>query len=410
MKIVQVCPYSWSARGGVQTHVRQLSRHLSGRGHEVLVLAAGPVGRRAARVEPAAETTGAAGGWPKLRLVGSSMCVPFNGSLAPICLQPTGALAVRQALRQFQPDLVHVHEPFVPGVSMSAVWFARAPVVATFHAYCPSSLDASLYTLAAHCFWPIRRRVAVQLSVSQAAASYAASRVGGAMHVVPNGVDVEAFERECPASLTSKRKLLFVGRLDWRKGFDVAVRAFARLCDRYDDLVLLVVGEGPCHSEIDGVPQAVRRRIVMLGDVEDGRLPSIYAAADVFIAPAIGGESFGMVLLEAMAAGRTIVATDIDGYREVVRADVDALVVRPRDAQGLAASIGRVLEDPALARRLGLSARDRVQQFAWTVVTDAVEHAYRDVVGYENLPARRRERLSPAGRGWAIERSWRRRV
>jgi phosphatidylinositol alpha-mannosyltransferase len=343
-------------------------------------LAAGPLGRRVARVEPVTESSGTAREWPKVLTVGSSIRVPFNGSLAPICVQLQGARAVRQALLQFQPDVVHVHEPFVPGVSLSAVWFARAPVVATFHAYCPPSLDACLYSLAAQCFWPIRRRVAVRLSVSQAAASYAASRMGGAMHVVPNGVDVEAFAGARPALLTSGRKLLFVGRLDRRKGFDVAVRAFARLCDRYDDLVLLVAGAGPCQTEVDRLPQAVRQRIVMLGDVDEARLPSIYAAADVFIAPAVGGESFGIVLLEAMAAGRPIVATDIEGYREVVRAEVDALVVGPRDAHGLADAIGRILEDPALASRLSLSARDRVQQFAWTVVTDAVERAYCEVV------------------------------
>jgi phosphatidylinositol alpha-mannosyltransferase len=375
-----VCPYSWSARGGVQTHVRHLSRHLSARGHEVLVLAAGPVGRPIAGVEPTRENPGTPAERADVRLVGSSIRVPFNGSLAPVCVQLQGVRAVRKALLEFQPDVVHVHEPFVPGVSLSAVWFARAPVVATFHAYCPPSLDACLHSLVTQCLRPIRRRVTAQLSVSQAAASCAASKVGGAVHVVPNGVDIETFARARPASLTPGRTLLFVGRLDRRKGFDVAVRGFARLCDRYDDLVLLVAGAGPCQGEVDAVPQAVRRRILMLGDVDEGQLPSIYAAADVFIAPAVGGESFGTVLLEAMAAGRPIVATDIAGYREVVRADVDALVVGPRDPLALADAIGRILDDAALASRLGLSARDRVQQFAWDAVTDAVERVYGVVV------------------------------
>ena len=200
------------------------------------------------------------------------------------------------------------------------------------------------------------------------------------MHVVPNGIDVELFARARPAPLPRGRKLLFVGRLDPRKGFDVAVRAFSRLCDRYDDLLLLVAGAGPCQCAADAVPPAVRQRIVMLGEVDDGQLPSIYAAADVFIAPAVGRESFGTVLLEAMAAGRPIVATDIEGYREVVRAGVDALVVAPRDAQALASAIERILDSPALASRLGLSARHRVQQFSWDVVTDAVERAYGVVV------------------------------
>ena len=380
MKIVQVCPYSWSARGGVQTHVRQLSRHLSRRGHDVLVLAAGPSRQHAASVEPIDENRGADERRPRVHVVGSSTRVPFNGSVAPISVQIASTRAVRRALLQFQPDVVHVHEPFVPAVSLSAVWFARAPVVATFHANCPPSFDACVYSLATRCLWPIRRRMAVRLGVSQAAASCAAARVGGDIRLVPNGVDIEAFADARPWSPAHGRTLLFVGRLDPRKGFDVAVRAFARLCDRYDDLAFVVVGTGPYQSELDGLTPGVRQRIVMLGDVDDDALPPLYAAADVFIAPAVGSESFGTVLLEAMAAGRPIVASDIAGYREVVRADVDALVVGPRDVPGLADAIGRILDDPALANRLGLAARDRVQQFAWAVVTDAVEQAYDEVV------------------------------
>jgi phosphatidylinositol alpha-mannosyltransferase len=378
VRIAQVCPYS--ARGGVQSHVRHLARHLSSRGHEVLVLAAGPLERRAASDAHVPEIPCTAGWQPNLRTVGSSIRVPYNGTLAPICLQLRGARAVRQALREFQPDVVHVHEPYVPGVSLAAVWFARAPIVATFHAYCPPSLDACLYRLASECLWPIRRRLAMRLSVSRAAASFAASKVRGPVHVVPNGVDVESFARARPAPLPPGRKLLFVGRLDPRKGFEVAVRGFARLCDRRDDLLLLVAGTGPCQRALHDVPASVRRRIVMLGEVDDDRLPSIYAAADVFIAPAVGRESFGTVLLEAMAARRPIVATDIDGYREVVRSGVDALLVAPRDAQALADAVGRILDTPALASRLAASARDRVQQFSWDVVTDAVERSYCAVV------------------------------
>jgi phosphatidylinositol alpha-mannosyltransferase len=279
-------------------------------------------------------------------------------------------------LREFQPDIVHVHEPFVPGVSMSGVWFAAAPVVATFHAHCPPSLDAALYWLATRWCRPIGRRIAMRLTVSRAACS-SAPQSTDAVHVVPNGIDIEAFARAGPRTMPAGRTVLFVGRLEPRKGFDVAVRAFTRLCVRYDDVRLMVAGIGPCERVVNDVPAAIRDRIIMLGDVEDGELPSIYAAADVFIAPAVGCESFGMVLLEAMAAGRPIVAADIDGYREVVRADIEALLVPPGNIEALANAIGRVLEDPSLAERLRVAGRARVEQFAWEVVTDAVERAYR---------------------------------
>jgi phosphatidylinositol alpha-mannosyltransferase len=222
---------------------------------------------------------------------------------------------------------------------------------------------------------------AMRLSVSQAAAS-SAPGTNGDVHVVPNGIDIELFARAQPAALPVGRKLLFVGRLEPRKGFDVAVQAFARLCGRYDDLILVVAGSGPCRRVVNAAPPAVRARTVMLGDVEDADLPSIYAAADVFIAPAVGCESFGTVLLEAMASGRPIVAADIEGYREVVRAGVDALLVGPRNADALAHAIGRVLDSPGLAERLRQAARVRVQQFAWDVVTDAVERAYRASSGH----------------------------
>ena len=380
MRIVQVCPYSWSSRGGVQTHVRQLSRWLSARGHEVLVLAAGPLRHRDANAGALADTGGEYTAGPTVRLVGRSIQIPFNGSLAPICMDPRCVGTIRNALRAFQPDLYAFSEPFVPAVSLAAVRLASVPVVATFHSYCPPSVDAWLSSVATRCLRPIGRRIAVSLSVSRTAASYAASRIGGDIRIVPNGVDVDAFARAHPESQTSGRTLLWVGRLERRKGFDIAVRAFSTLCKRYSDLSLLVVGSGPRGRIVDDVPHEVRRRIVMMGAVGDNRLPSIYARGDVFIAPAVEGESFGVVLLEAMASGRAIVATGIEGYLDVVRADTDALVVPPRNAEALGDAIGRVLDDPLLASRLALSSQERVRQFGWAVVTDTIEQTYRELV------------------------------
>jgi phosphatidyl-myo-inositol alpha-mannosyltransferase len=367
VRIVQVCPYSWSARGGVQTHVRHLARHLTQRGHDVRVLAAGPLdGASCGRTTDI-----------DVELIGASIRVPFNGSIAPICLQARAIREVRRALDAFRPDIVHVHEPFVPAVSLAAVRWAPAPVVATFHAHCPPSLDGCLYSLAAQCLKSTVKRMAVRVGVSRAAAISAAVRLGDTVRVVPNGVDVETLAAANPARFGAGRTILFVGRLDRRKGFDVAVRAFARLCDRYEDLLFVVAGTGPCRGDADAVSPAVRRRIVMLGEVDDERLPSVYAAADVFVAPAVGCESFGLVLLEAMAAGAPIVASAIDGYREVVRADVDALLVRPRDEDALAGAISRVLDSPELAGRLACAARARARQFAWSVVVNTLERAYR---------------------------------
>jgi phosphatidylinositol alpha-mannosyltransferase len=392
MRILQVCPYAWSARGGVQAHIRQLSSHLSSRGHQVLVLSAGRLeARDRARSTVSRTDLIVANGAPRVQIVGPYVRVPFNGSIAPLCLH--GSRTVRKTLACFQPDIVHVHELMAPSLPTLAAMFARVPVVATFHANCTSALGSLMYSAAARCLRPIARRVAVRLAVSQAAASCAAPRVGGSVRIIPNGIDIEPFASAKPMALPPGRKLLFVNRLDRRKGIEVALRAFEHLSARFDDLLFVICGDGPRRTAADALPASIRRRVLMLGDIPDAHLPSAYAAADVFVAPATGQESFGVVLLEAMAAGVPIVATDIEGYREVVRAGTHAVLVPPGDAASLAAGIQRVLESPLLARRLVAAGRRRVRRFAWSLITDEIEHTYDLALETAALTAAAQERV-----------------
>jgi phosphatidylinositol alpha-mannosyltransferase len=279
-------------------------------------------------------------------------------------------------LARFAPDVVHVHEPLVPSLSMPAAWFARAPVVATFHAYCPASFESIVYTGASAGLRPLTHRLAVKMAVSRAAARCAERRVGGPMRIVPNGVDVERFALAGRMDLPRGRKLLFVNRLDRRKGFDVALDSFAALADRFDDLQLIVAGDGPYRSALHRTPERIRRRVAMLGDVAERELPSVYAAADVFLAPARGHESFGIVLLEAMAAGLPIVATSIEGYREVLQHERDALLVAPGDAGAIAAAVTRILRSPPLAADLVAGAGARVRAFRWDAIAAQIERHY----------------------------------
>jgi phosphatidylinositol alpha-mannosyltransferase len=377
MKIVQVCPYAWSARGGVQAHVRQLSSHLSSRGHQVLVLTAGHAG-----AHPHAEGNGHLDRAPqdalRVQLVGPCVRVPFNGSIAPLCVH--GARSVREALDRFQPHVVHVHELLAPSLPGLATLFSRVPVVATFHANCTPVFASLFYSAAARCLRPVARKLAVRLAVSQAAASCAAPRMGGPVRIIPNGIDIDPFTQASPMPLPPGRKLLFVNRLDRRKGFEIALKAFEQLAARFQDLLFVICGDGPRRRAPETLPPSIRRRVLMLGDVPDAQLPSVYAAADLFVAPATGQESFGVVLLEAMAAGTPIVATDIEGYREVVGDGAYALLVRPGDPQALAHGIGRLLESPLLARHLASAGRRRVQRFSWRFVTDEVERTYDHVL------------------------------
>ena len=366
LRIVQVCPYSWDVPGGVQVHVRELSAHLRERGHEVRILAPGrPSGKRD-------------DAW----IVGRAIPVRGNGSVARISFGPQVATVVARALREERPDVIHVHEPLVPSVSMHAVLNANAPVVATFHSNVGRERVSSIwFKLAAPMVRPVWNRLARRIAVSDAARHSVTSRMGdGELLIVPNGVDVARFAGAKPAVLPGGRHLLFVGRLEERKGFPVAVAAFARLAERYPDLRLLVVGDGSERDAVDDLAPAVRARVEMLGRVDDDRLAGYLRAATLYLGPATGGESFGIVLAEAMAAGLPIVASDIAGYRDVARNGREAVLVPPGDPDALVAAVGRVLDDPALARSLGGSGALRATDFAWDTVADRLVDVYRQVL------------------------------
>jgi phosphatidyl-myo-inositol alpha-mannosyltransferase len=349
VRISLVCPYAFDDPGGVQTHVRELAEYLLEQGHAVEALA--PL---RGRERPA-----------YLRPVGRPVDVPYNASNAPIDPRPWSRRAVAAALRAFGPDVVHVHEPLAPSTSMWATLEARAPVVATFHSGAERS---RLYDLAAPVLRRVARRIVVRVAVSETAAAFARARIGDGFEIVPNGADVERFVRATPAGLGEGLKLLFVGRLDERKGFPVAVAAFGSLAPGRPDLRLVVVGEGPQRSAVDALPAVVRDRVLLVGAVPNVDLPPYGAACDLYVGSAVGGESFGMVLVEAMAAGLPVVASRIPGYMEVVRDGIDGLLVPPRDPEALAGAIARVLDDRELAARLMAAGRERALTFDWSIV------------------------------------------
>lgn len=358
MRIALVCPYALDDPGGVQTHVLELGERLRERGHPVLGLA--PV--RGGSPEP----------W--VRAVGRPVDLTYNRSNVPIDPRPWSARAVARALAAFGPDLIHVHEPFAPSTGLWALLVGRAPLVATFHS---GAEPARLYDAFAPVLRRLARRLAVRIAVSQAAARVARRRLGGTYEVIPNGVDLGRFASAEPADLGPGRKLLFVGRLDARKGFGLAVAAFRRLAAERPDLRLVVVGEGPQRQAVDALAPAIRERVLLLGALPNRDLPPVHAACQAFVAPNTGGESFGIVLVEAMAAGLPVVASAIPGFDEVLRDGVEGFLVPPGDEEALARALARVLDDPALAERLGRAGRERARAFSWEVVLPRLEAAYR---------------------------------
>jgi phosphatidylinositol alpha-mannosyltransferase len=358
VRIALACPYAWDDAGGVQVHIGELANRLIERGHGVIVVA------------PSRRPTTD----PHVVRVGRPIDIPYNASNAPIDPRPWSRRRVREVLDTFDPDVVHAHQPTAPSTGMWATLEARAPVVGTFHS---GAGRARIYDLAAPLLRRIANRLAVRIAVSRRAEAFERARIGGTFEIVPNGIDTDRFATTDPADLPAGTKLLFVGRLDARKGFPIAVGAFARLAATHPELRLIVVGDGPDRDAVHVLPPELRARVTMLGAVPNAELPTVAAACDLYLGPSTGGESFGVVLIEAMAAGLPVVASDTPGYDEVVRDGVDGLLVRPRDADALAVAAGRVLDDPDLAERLIAAGRDRARGFDWSIVVERLEDVYR---------------------------------
>jgi phosphatidyl-myo-inositol alpha-mannosyltransferase len=361
VRVAFACPYAWDDPGGVQVHVRELAGYMVAEGHDVLVLA--PVRHRASER------------W--VHAVGRPVDVTYNRSNAPIDPRPWSFLRAREELRAFRPDVVHVHEPFTPSTSMWATLAAEAPVVATFHTGAERS---RLYDLAAPLIRRIARRIVVRVAVSEVAERAAAARIGGSFEIVPNGADIGRFADAEPAVLGEGPKLLFVGRLDERKGFPTAVSAFERLAIGRPALRLIVVGDGPERSAIDGLSPDVRARVTMLGSVPNVDLPPFEKACDLYLGTSVGGESFGVVLVEAMAAGLPVVASDIPGYDEVVTDGVEGFLVPPRNPEAVAQAAESILGDPDLAARFSAAGLARAATFDWPIVGARLEALYRRAV------------------------------
>lgn len=368
LRIALVCPYDWAAHGGVRAHVESLAAYLVER-HEVRIVA------------PASAAVPEAGVGSLVVPVGRPVPLPFNRSVAPVSPSPLAARRTVRALRAFEPDVVHVHEPLVPVVSTAAASLGPRPVVGTFHAW--STADR-LYRLAAPVARRVARRLSVRLAVSPAAQTYAGEALGlplGSFSVVPNGVDIASYASAEPLPELVDRErplLLFVGRLEPRKGLDVAIRAFLRVRSEHPSVRLCVVGEGPERRRCqDMVPGSVRPDVLFVGAVDEEQKPRYHASADVFLAPNLGGESFGIVLLEAMAAGLPVVASNIPGFRGVVKDARQGRLVPAGDALAVADAVGTLLANRRLRDAMTVEGRRSAARYDWQVVGAEVEEVYR---------------------------------
>ena len=365
MRVGLVCPYTWAVPGGVQQHIRDLAEALIGLGHEVSV------------ISPADDDTPLPS---YLVSTGRAVPVPYNGSVARLAVGFLSASRVRRWVKEGGFDVLHVHEPAAPSLSLLACWVADGPIVATVHTATPRSrvMHASAPALRT-----ALEKVNGWIAVSEAARTTLVEHTGGDAVLIPNGVTVSRYEKATPLPgwPGPGGALGFLGRMDEpRKGLDVLLRAFGTLGAQRPGLRLLIAGPGDADDAIEKVSAPLRERVIMLGQVSEEDKARVYHSVDVFCAPNTGGESCGIVLAEAMAAGAPIAASDLDAFRQVLRGGRAGELFETGDPEALARAAGRLLDDPQRRADLSAAASEAVRAYDWPVVARDVVQVYRAVV------------------------------
>lgn len=355
MRIGLICPYSLTIPGGVQGQVLALARTLRQAGHEVRVLG------------PCDGPPPDAGVTP----LGNSIPTAANGSVAPLAPDPPAQLRTIRALRDEAFDVVHLHEPLAPGPTQTALMFKSQPLIGTFHA---AGQSAGYRWLSPVLRW-MHGKLDLSCAVSEDARKLAHEALGGEYVLVFNGVETDLFAKAV-AWPTVGPTVFFVGRHEPRKGLAVLLDAMAELPP---NVRLWIAGDGPETEQLRS-RVAGDVRIEWLGRISDAEKAARLRGADVFCAPSLGGESFGVVLLEGMAAHTVVVASDLPGYANVARADRDALLVPPGDHHALAASLRRVLTDPVRARELVTSGDARAASFSMERLAEVYLGLYDEVL------------------------------
>ena len=362
MKIGLVTPYVYPLPGGVTQHVRYLYENLRLRGHDVRIISSSHGLQRASEGD--------------IIRIGKGFSLPVNGSVGTITLSPRFVSQVRAVLEREQFDLLHYHEPFVPFLSPIILRLSQSVNVATFHAYGGFSPS---YEFGSRVMRGEAARLHGRIAVSGAAKHFIDRYFPGEYKVIPNGVDVERFAKAVPLARwqDGTRNLLFVGRFEPRKGLLELLKGYRILRKTGCECRLLVVGAGPLGREARRYIATRRLKgVEFLGRVSDEEKAQLFRTADVYVSPATGGESFGIVLLEAMAAGTAIVASDIHGYKGVVRRGREGLLVPPREPKQIAGAIARLLRDDELRAAMGAAGRRRATEFSWERVTAKVDDYY----------------------------------
>lgn len=375
LRVGIVCPYSYDVPGGVQFHVRDLAEALIARGHEVSVLV------------PADDDTPIP---PYMTAAGRAIPVRYNGAVARMTFGPVTANRVRRWLAAGEFDVLHLHEPVTPSLGMLALWIADGPIVATFH-------TALIRSRPLQMAYPLVRqsleKISARIAVSEDARRTLVEHMGGDAVVIPNGVYVDAFAAAQPderwTGTPERPTIAFLGRLDEaRKGLPVLLDAVPAVLAQIPGARFLVAGRGETGPDEvrELLGEEAAASVEFLGGISDDEKASLLASVDVYCGPQTGGESFGIVLVEAMSAGATVVASDLGAFSRVLDDGAAGVLFRTGDSDDLAQTLVRVLRDPELRAEVSAHALDVVRQYDWSTVTDQVLAVYEMVVEGRHAP------------------------
>jgi phosphatidyl-myo-inositol alpha-mannosyltransferase len=381
MKVLLSTPFDFSYPGGVNAHVANLDRELRRLGHSTRILSPGaPDGK--------IDDDG------HVCRIGQAIPIPANGSLARLALSPFLSQYVRPFLEREQFDIIHLNDPLTSTLHLTVLANSETSNVGTFHASNSSYLGYNLlYRLGKPIFGRFSRQIHYRIAVSPPARDFISYYFPGDYRLIPNGIDFDEYGphvKPNPEIFAEEPTVLFVGRFDEpRKGFKYLLRAMKQVQEQIPNARLIVVGPGKAASYQNFIARIGLKNVHFVGEVSGEELPSYYAACDVFCAPSTGRESFGIILLEAMASGKPVVATRIDGYRSVTNDGEAALLARPCDSVDLGSAILSVLRDPCLAHQLGIAGRELARYCSWSRIAQRVVECYeqaRQQVSMEKPP------------------------